>query len=689
MYQFFLYHREMKRPKRIPDPVGWDTLGKEYKRDPKYYGLFFEYTPKLQFIKEGRAIIHYFYERDGIESEITLLIYKKDTSSRRMELYWQGRVNLTSLEVTPLYAACNVEQTGFVQSFKNAMDVKVNIAEGGTLTQELHSRVIQRESKSKILFGDTVSDLPFNSPDTLYLIFTTEANEADELGERFDYGTQISTENPVELSKYIFLLKEGGSYAFNINAGFTLIANDDGFNFVVQWKIVYGKPGAYTTVNVGPETSAAGTNLIAGLSQYAGTLDMEKDDEVYVFAEVDLSGNPGSLSLSYLPLYNPNPGEEEDIVYSHLYVSAATVTPATSASGVLWHEAFSRIVTKNTGRANAFQSAYYGREDNGYDADGDGALKLLLSGALIRGFSASEKGLYISFKDLIEASMALDGVTFGIEKVNNREVVVVDKLSHFFAPRLITRLANVRDIKKVVADEFYYNQIDGGYDKWSDEQIANLDEFNAKREFKTPITQIGKKLDLRCKIIAGGYPIENIRRDHITLSETKDNDRDNEHFVVCLVRTEDGYDTERNQGGIGAINMLNVSTAYNLRLSPMQNLLRNGELVKSGLYKVPETSKIVLSYPEGNANFQSIANFSLLSEKEVTIDKLGKSLWIPEFYEFKTKLTMDIQRQIEADPYGYIEFAPDERNWKRGYIWNVKPDSKSDLTTFKLLRANL
>jgi hypothetical protein len=692
MYQFFLYHPDLKRMRRIADPVDWDSLGKEYDRDPKLMGVFFKYSPKLRFVKNGRDLAHYFYEKYFIAASMTLIVYKKNRATRRYELYYTGKLNFTNARISTLYFECNVEQTGFIQRFKNSQDIKVNVVgtPGDRVTIEMHSRKIQRASKSQVLFGDSISDQPFNSPSTLYLMHTTAGNEADDIDERQDYGTEISELNPVEVSKYIYLAKEAGSYAFDIIEGFSLIAGDDGFNFEVQWKLVHGKPGNYTTVNIGVVESAAGTSIVEGLKTLVTTVELEKDDEVYVFGEVDLSGNPGGLTLSYLPLYNPTPGEDENIVYSRIYVNAATVVPATNATGVLWYEAFEKTVADNTGQQGAFKSDYYGRVDNGYAADGEGALKLLLNGSLIRGFDPDDRGLHISFKDLLDGAVAIDGVGVGIEHINGRETVVIEKLSHFFAPRRVARLSYVRDIEKEVAEEFIYNQIDGGYDKWSDEQVGNLDEHNAKRDYKLPVTELSKKLDLRSKIIAGGYPIETIRRQNITLSETKDNDRDNEHFVVQLVRTETGYETERNQNGVSALYVLNVDTAYNIRLSPMRNIIRNGERIRSGLYKLDE-EYITLTDPQGNANAQTTlaVDDPLLSERQIQVKALAKPLWIPEFYSFKTELTPDLQSAIETDPYGYLEFSADGKNWKRGYVMNIKPDTKSDLTTFKLLRANL
>lgn len=689
MYLFYLYHKDMDQPKRLKyDPVGWDTTGKRIKRDPKWHGVFFEYTPRLQFVKDGKAIIHYFYEKYGIQTEIICVIFKKNRKNRKYELNYTGKLNLTGLEISTLYATCNIEQTGFIQKFKNSQEVKVNVTDGGNVSVELHSKAIQRISKSHVLFGDSITEVGAESPDTLYLMFTTAGNEQDEISERFDYGTQVSTLNPVTNLKYIFKMKEAGNYAFNISTPFSLVANAE-FNWNVQWKITYGKPGAYITENIGTVVSFSGTTFADGVGSFLDTLALTVDDEVYVYGVVLVSSNDGGFEMSYQPLYNPTPGEEENITYAYLDVVAETFFPATQAIGVLWHEALKRLVQKYTGKTNCFKSDYYGRTDIGYDVDGEGSLKLLLNGALIRGFEPPDKGVYISFKELLESSTAIDGVGVGVERIGDIETVVVEKFTYFFKPVRAAQLPFVRDIKKTVIDEDYFIQIDGGYDKWSNEAINNLDEFNAKREYKTSINQVNNKIQLRSSIIASGYTIEVTRREQVIKSETTDNDRDNEAFVIQLVREESGYAPETNDGMFLG-NVFSPSTTYNARLSPMRCLKRNGAYLRTGLYH-EDNELVELTNNEGNVKYFSklSTEAEFLYEDEIQVSNLEKAPTLPERYEFKTKLTAQMLQDIEAEPYGYIEFAKDGVNFKRGYIESIEPDPKSDLTTFKLKRANL
>lgn len=752
MYLFYIYHPDLLKPIRLKyDPVGWDGTGREFDRDPKWHGVFWKYTPKLQFVKDGRGIVHYFYEKYGIEAEITLTIYKKNRNTRKFDLNYTGRLNLTSLEISTLYATCNVEQTGFIQRFKNSQDIKVNVSSSGNTEVELHSKAILRtsvtdpaatipewnprtswyadgtcngdcDSRQIVKYNkkywksvannnkgsrptptntawvevqlneasgrDVGADFTGSSPGTYYLMMPVLGSPS-EIGERPTYeSAHISDLNPVDIKRYNFRMDEEGVYHFDIKTNWTLIASGN-FNWIVQWKITYGREGSYITENIGTESNFAAASSLDGVGTYLKTLNLLKEDEVYVYGVVSISGNSGGMEFSYLPIMNLTPGNPTGIQYSYMNVTAETFAPATTTRGVLWHEAFSRIVAANTGQSNTFRSSYYGRTDLGYALDGPGALKLSLNGYLIRGFAITEKPVEMSFKQIFEASAAMDGVGIGIEMINGRETVVVEKLSYFYKPVRIGRIPYVRDIKKKVQDDAYVIQIDGGYDKWSNETLNNLDEVNAKREWKTSITQVDRKLNIRCNFITSPYTIEFMRRDSIEVSETKDNDRDNDLFVIQLRRDGGTLVPERNENML-LLNIFSPETTYNARLSPMRCLRRNGALIRSGLYHHDE-SDITKTHAEGNSKMMSMItgeDTEFVSEESIQVKKLDTALYIPEVYEFKVKMTRELEERIEAEPCGYIEFATDGKTWKRGFIINVKPDAKTNLTTFKLLRAN-
>lgn len=698
MLRFYLYHPDLDRPQRLKyDPVGWDTLGKTIKRDLKWHGVFFEYTPKLKFIKDGKNLVHYFYEKYGIEAELLLLIDKYNKTTRKYERDYEGRLNLTDLELSDLYAECNVEQTGFLQKLKNRQDVKVDLKslltkEGKTIAAnanetvdvELHSKVIRKTFRS-VYNADTETILGPEDT-TFYIHFPLEPTELSEVAEFIDYEYQLSTLNPVTVKKYNWKFTEAAAHHFILNLHFkiSLISGVASLDINdTEWFFVYGKEGSYTTVSLGTFDNPLPERYSTGEPIYDAVLNLLPGDEVYIYATYrfhyeSVSGD-ANIKLEKLSNFS-------------VEINSETVTPATTAPLFLKHEALARIIESITDEADSFRSGYYGRTDSeptAYAADGEGSLRGIASGKIIRGFPFASNTTHASLKDAMETCMAIDGVGMGVEKDGIKQRVRVEKLVYFYSPERVAQFPYVKDIRKNVADDFIFNELEAGYDKWSNEEINNLDEFNTRREFLLPITQVKKRLVLKSPFIASGYTIEFLRRDPYTEGTTKDNDRDNDVFVIQLRRESGELVTDKDEDFAELNNLISPETVYNAKLSVMRNIKRNGPLIRSGLYH-QDDKHIDLAFGEGNTTFSSRLNSesAVVSETSIAVGALGQALWRPEIYSFKHKPTRMQMEAITANPYGIIEFSKTNKDWKKGYLIELSPDAKSGLANFRLLRAN-
>lgn len=761
MYLFYLYHPDLKTKQRLKhDPVGWDSLGKEYKRETKWHGVFFTYTPRLQFVKDGRAFCHYFYEKHGPTTQITLTVYKKNRRTRHYDLHYHGRLNLMKAVTSTLYFTCNCEQIGFIQKFKNRQDVKVDMSvttsqEGKTLSTinpisiTLPSKVIRkrflRDKQYRVVpdawqsitsyglgalvyynlknwkslqaanLGNTPSEGAFWTEATLgetglqLVQFDVDAAQTwyikpsfdqttlslDEIETRQNYGLQATEIDPVEALKYDFVVQYGGAHTIDIDAKIRLILATGGGSGEFEMVLVYGKQGNYTEEVV--DTTGPAWTFSNDLYLYdnAYTVNLQPNDEVYIFWRLTFStGSPTNFIFleDYVTFEEPISN-----FTSVISIQADTLYPDTALSLMLKHEIFARVAESITDTKACFTSSYYGRTDSApktYVADGEGGLRGIAPGKLVRSFPIESNHIYASFADLLEMAQAVDGVGVGIEVINNKQQVVVEKISHFYKNVRSAQIPYVRDIEKSVLDEFYFNELECGYEKFGDEAVGNLDETNARREYTLPISEIKKKLVLKSPYHASSYLIEQVRRESFSLSNTKDNKFDNDNFLFQLKRVTGGFAVEHNEPFESLANVISPETLINVRLSPMRNIIRNGSYIRSGLYH-KDDEIIKLAFGEANTTMVSrlpgedYSIFGAVFETSIPINKLAKSLWIPEAYTFKAPLTQELLEEIEADLYGYIEFAVDDKSWKKGYLLEMKPEPDSELTNFKLLRANL
>lgn len=697
-YRFYLYHQDVGKYTRITDPEGWDGLGRTIKRygidnliGQKWHGLFYEYSAKVKFIKDGANFIQGFYELYGIEQDILVKIETRNPTTLKFEEEYVGRLDLSSYKRTTLFAECKIENTGFIQKIKNAMDVKVELTDPITIT--LHSKVLRRVFRQAGAGLVTQTQGPgtyyFMLGTTLYgATDTMQALYTDEISERFDYPTQAATGSPVTDKKYRFKIKEGGDYNFKYNIGYTITDNGaNSRNWSVQWKLVHGTDGSYTTVNIGAVHTATGATSIGGSRSLETDIALAKGDEVYLFAEVIITGGPSS-SMSFLANSNSIPSEE----YFEI-ITADTQIEESDANVVMVDDAFSQVIESITGKANSFYSDHYGRTDStpAYSSDGEGSLRCVTNGYQIR---TIDKSIHCTLRDLITTFAGIDGIGLGIESIDGVERVRVEPITYWYQTKKMMSLSFVKDIDKEVEKDLIFNQVEAGPTLWKNEKINNLDEFNTKAEWTLPITQVKNLLDLKIPYITGGYPIEFTRREKN--EPTKDSRYDDSNFVIQLKRIEGGFAPAKDEGFTTVENVISPSTSYNLLLSPARCFRRNGRLIRASLYKQASQS-VVFTFGEANKtlNTQYTAEAAVLENADLIATELDDALFVPEVYTVRAKLTREQLdtlnvTDVTADNniFQYIEFSKTDKDYKRGYVLEARPASNSNEVVMKLLKAN-
>ncbi len=719
-YRFFLYHADLGNWTRIPDPKGWDGLHKTRQRfgggeniNNPWHGLFNEYTAKVSFIKAGKNIIQSLYERYGIEQEVILKIEKKDTKNHRFNIDYEGRLNFTTYEVNTTEVNINVEQIGFTERIKNGNEIKINIEALATqdgkvmdaapmITLPLHSKSIQKKS---IFNRDVVDFTPAKYPLTtliynedvpalksFYLMpnFIIEENGFEDI---FTYRDQYQ-DNPFEDDiKYGIKPKGTQSGTLAINSTFTFKLFGDALsphpgtasNTVdIIIKRQRGSDFISETINVYSLTVAVSLGLYD-----TGFIDVNVDASIIDF-------EPGDLIFYYLKYttdFSRNFLQFDLSKTNKITFLANTVTPATDCQAIMIHEALQRTVESLTGKQNSFYSEHFGRTDLGYAADGEGALRAITSVNKIRGI---DKPLQCSLDGLIQTAWALDAIGVGIERVNGKERIRVEPLTHWYQTRRMMTLDFILDISKNVTTALYNNQAEGGIAKWGNEQIANLDEPNSKKEWTFPITQIKSKLDLKSPYITGSYTIEFARRERD--QPTKDTRADEENVIIRVLRDGDNFVPEKNEAFTSVTGVISPETSYNLADSPARCFRRHGRILRSFLEKQKTDS---IKFQAGEAN--NLMTSQLVTETEplienadILISSLDKPLLIAETYSFRARLNYDqlialneTDSSADENSLGFIEFSKTDKAHERGYLLSAKMIADSDEVVFKLIKANI
>lgn len=731
MYRYFLYHPDLKQPVKLKhEPVGWDSLKKSFKRDRKSHGMFFEYTTKLKFVKDGKQIVHALAEKYGVKCEIIITIEIKNPKTRKWDHDYTGKLNLMTLNVGRIYAECNIDQTGFTKRFRSGIETKVSLQNrnnlyGGPIpafTQEyetvtMHSKVINLEDNFK---RDEDGEDVIESVGGSSGIFTTQLlTEAEEFG---DINVQIDGFGGSfleDLGAYLIKIDETavGTVQFDIKFRIKFFFRATGVveagNVISATLYIKHKKKIDGTITEYNQVIIAPTELPpADPQQYdSGFLDIvhtpsftvAKDDEIYYYWGLGYSSSAvNRIKRMTFDLSADN----------YVHVKLISSFQETPCNMVLAHEAFARTAQAITGVNDPFRSSYFGRTDSSpvtYAEDGKGALRGITNGFQLRGFPISSgfpgpvwqlpRGIHASFRELMDTFSVIDGVGVGIQVINGREYIVVEPLEYFYQATEIMKLNYVtgedkeNGIEKATAEEYYHNELEIGYKKWTGttKQINGLDEFNTIHRYALPIDTVRRKLSLVSPYIASGYMIEQTRRDFYNVTRSKDNENDNENFIVQLRRDGGNFATAKDEEYDEINNLISPETVYNADLSIKRCLFRNGRLIRGPLEKYLE-DYIRSTSAEGNYAMTSkrTDEAAIVDEQaHVQVKTLSKPLWLPELYRFKAPLTIDQMNAMTANPFGYVSFSDKATNHKKCFILDAERDSKTRLFSFIGLKANL
>ena len=150
---------------------------------------------------------------------------------------------------------------------------------------------------------------------------------------------------------------------------------------------------------------------------------------------------------------------------------------------------------------------------------------------------------------------------------------------------------------------------------------------------------------------------------------------------IYIVRT-DGSETV--QGGTNVSGLALIDQYYNIALTPRENLIRWGNILKVPLWKSPDLVKFVKSqknidFTYTNQNGDTVTELSDITASELTENRLFN----PEMHTFEGKLTTAQIDELNSDPHRYIRYESDFVTYE-GFIDKVETgdyEGKARFTT--------
>jgi len=735
------------------DPVGWEDTVMELSRDTELHGVLSEYSLDLKFFcGAGKEFIDSIFNEFGPDGEIGIIIsyacgcepgqdspdysidYSDDYGSLsegqcQYEIFYEGSINLSSYQSDRDYTVVTIEQSDIYAKFKNRLDTKVILTaldslDGSAMNSYSFAPYKMTLHSKKIVFNSTwEANPPSNTVEIS--IGTVHAPPLDLItydlpgSQSSFYDTTdpssaiiqnlIGVEQSITISgtlnfttfqKIQYISGSGATPVFTIGKGYFYYIDilDENFTLVSS-VLINSETSVHTSTPVPVSFSFNETVVVPSLYFVRLRYDMNNIDFDPDYPPTYSGEYPLYVFLDLEYVYNES---------TNIQAVVESVVLNSQANVFCIHEALSIIGQYITDDSRPIISNYYGRKNSepiSYSENGCGSFRSITNGLQIRQFPI-EKAPSISMKELYYSLDAIDNLGIGIEKVEDVYKIRIEPKAHFYDNSFSVQLENVSDIKRSVATEFYYNNITIGYDKWENEEINGIDEFNSKRQYSLGLKKIESTDEILSKLIASGYAIEFTRRKPFLTTATEDYKYDNEIFIVCLNRSVDSSGNpinltiaEKNENFTGIANLISPETSYNLRLSPARNLLRRSNIVTPSILNYPGR-EIKLTYGEGNYSMQSEQiddcpgsfNNALLGEGQNIIwdgdsNTDNIPLWIPEYFEFNYPLTLAQYKTVRDNPYKCIRFSSGNGEYINAFIIDLRYKVLSGMTEFKLLRA--
>lgn len=654
----------------VSDPDGWKEIKLKLERHKEFHSLVEVVELPLIFYRSSDLVDGgYEYIRNveltqGVDAIIEILVEVSEDQGDTYETFFEGLLELETIkdisDASFYKMECNIVRNDFWSKFINRRSQPVDLGgitslDGDALTliseetTYLPSQKITQSFERNVHFNDNNEGLfPVGSGSgtTNYLIFDNSHNNLDEIKTRFEYGTQLSTSLPTDVSKYLFKVDFAGTYRIEANIRATYIFGASR-NYDISWWFVYRNNGTLSTpFQIGTSQTGTGSSVEGSSSIIMDrTINLSTGGEIYIYGILVLNT---STTISYLSDYDSDPGAGFTPVYTSFEVTGETVYPSTVTDSYMLADAAESILSKIISRNNILSSTYL--------TSGCAANFAIMKGLHIRGYSMADKPMFMSFDDWWAGANPIFNLGLGYETSFGIEKIRIEDKSYFYNDTPIMTLTNIEKLVRAHDKDRIFKSIEIGYEKWSAESASGIDDPQTKHTYNTRFKIIGKDEKLLSKFFAASLGIEQTRRNRIEAG--KDWRLDEDIIIIALNSNSSPFVPEFNEE-FSVINLLNSDSRYNIRLTPARNFERWKPFFNGCLQiYIPETYNF--GSGEGNFDMSSTGIGSCddgaLAENQnisVTTDFYTTN----QYYEFEYPLSFDDYKTLRDNPKNCIDIS--------------------------------
>lgn len=684
-YRFYLQNASKGIIELSEQPDGWQDGEIEYKRSEIYKGVSRTVSVKeLVFMKAGRDYLRDVYEGQGPGATVIFTVnYLK--SDYTYGEYYTGKVNLFSYDINEDGVRVSVSDTSFKEKVYTRDDMELNLL---NLTS-VDGEAITDWTVQTVLMPDTNIDRGAEWEEVIPVGFIDDSPHVAPI--EVQAGSDFTETQTQLITSPINTASSGFFYQSETDRILTLHCTGGGAYFI-------GDPGdpqtfeyALYAVVIDTDGSVYASHLLFSDSQTGEdatfVITFNEDITVLTGQSVILQAEMSPASILYRFNYDSIPFRVDETFDG---------TPAHTTFGFQYYEAFLRLCQKITSQANPFYSDFFGRTDTPLTTyASDGEIGFVLRGIFLRITSGlAQDGSYplvLSFRDLFTSLANIYGLGMAVEEIGGVDKVRIETIDHFFDTAVVLDLSDrirAANIAKNCKAEWFYKEVSSGYQKYEYDQVEGLYEYNTKAIFSTPLVN-DPKLDLTVKYRGDNQGLRLLLKapEAVDYQASKDHKGDEDIFLVDAFNDGGTYTASMAEDFSIVSGTIYADRSFNLNLTPVRNLLRNGFYLKSGLlYNIADYLRWQKSDKNTKLATQLTTESALVRENaDIQVDDLTDARWTNDEFTVEAYLTPAEKLAIDANMNGLVKLSDS----KYGWILDLKTKNQDGKATFKLLRANL
>jgi len=682
----------------------WSDIEINFTRNKTYKGIVRKFTNTFEFVDAIKLRIIQLLDEYGPDAELFMRIYVGNDNKERSSFKLLGdgqefKADFSSIEIDELTAKLNFTDSGYEEKLFSRDNTKVNFDatesfDGQAISDYtdylktciLHDRTIYLYSELNSSFQVTTNF--YSLPEDFIIVGMNKTNVSDSDIKNVTSANK-ETDN-LDIENYILLRSEENKpFKLNISgdiraSGTGLLPSEvDMYCTLIIYNEEYQEVSRTEKSITGWEFESAVLSVITLKTSINFNFDENINENYSVAVGFLLKNRTKDISLiiyQKTELFN-------DLEYN---IESISYFPTTTTDFILPHELFSRLAEIYTGEQDSFYSTLFGRTELGYSSNGEWAYLGVANGKMIRGFDFTKNPLNTSLRDAFQSYNSILNIIAFIEFIGGKPRLRIEKNTHGYDTSSILNLGDeISNVSRKNNEDLLFTEINIGCKDYEYEEVNGLDSFNGTFTFSTPLKIKDKKYDQISKYRFDDYGIEFARRKQFSLSATEDTRYDKDIFIIDAKLGATGIEAVRAEDFTTVNNILEPQNVINLRLSSKRNLIRHGDIIRSGLIHKQADSLI---YVKGanNAELQTqlTTESELLIEKDnVLIGDLYNPLFLAELIELECPFSNWQFDDINSNKNKMLKFVYKNYNLL-GFIDDISYKINEEKANVTLLRAN-